>query len=621
MTLLPSRTQFQTLSARLPHWCMLLGLFLLISGARLWLIDRFGNATPFWDQWDHEVSIIKASLDGTLSPMLFFQAQNEHRIAFTQALVLLLFRANKQWDPILEMVAQLPLQVLTIVALVSMTARFMSGLGKSALAGFAACLGILPFGWENTLWGDQSCFYFMKLLGIVVVWLCWRYEALSARWWLGAFVAFASLFTMAGGVFSILAVIGFLAVRLILERRKEWRKQLAALVILSAIVLFGLAITPHVAPPGTMAATSFKSFFWALTGILSWPCNAHWPCLIIQAPFIVLALITLFRRVPFNDGRWFVIVAGTSFWIHAVATASLRVEGWGASRYRDSWSMLLIIACSCLYFLHRSLGVRLRFLFYPFAAAWILTCVSGLLDNAVNLWPRELMDKRSSMLEMENNVREYLLTGNATYLQGRIPYPNQRILRQRLSLGGIRRILPFNLIDSNPPLLPVKQTVTGDGFIQSGYPAGMPPMDKAVLGSYGKKGLQSQGAIALQFAVPRGTREVSLQVAGSPDARGMHLRVKEHHGASYSIAPPIDPGDHWQTVSINLKSKSTGFTIFGKDNSDQAWLAFSMPAISNGHTLGQWARSLANGSSYFIEFGSMLLIVGALGCMRHVPES
>ena len=196
--------------ARLPQWCMLLGLFLLICGAKLWLINRYGNATPYWDEWAHEVKVIKAYLEGTLSPMLFFELHNEHRIAFTQALILLLFRANKQWDPILQMVAQVPLFAMAVVIFVSRVGTFMSGLGKAVLAGFAGFLGILPFAWEYTLWGDQSCFYFSLLFGIAVIWLCWRHEALSLRWSLGALLAFASLFALASGVFYVIAVTAFL---------------------------------------------------------------------------------------------------------------------------------------------------------------------------------------------------------------------------------------------------------------------------------------------------------------------------------------------------------------------------------------------------------------------------
>jgi hypothetical protein len=200
---------------------------------------------------------------------------------------------------------------------------------------------------------------------------------------------------MAGGFFSIAAITVFLAVRMMLERGQDWRRQLAGVAILAAIAAFGVAITPHSATPGTMVATSFKSFFWALSGILSWPCTPHWACVIIQAPFIILALVTLFRPVPFNSGRWFVIIAGASFWMQAFATAGLRVEGWDASRYYETWSLLLIVDCACIYFLGEGLDVRRRYHIYLFAALWILACAYGLLDGAVNLWPRALMEKRA----------------------------------------------------------------------------------------------------------------------------------------------------------------------------------------------------------------------------------
>src|SRR5579862_3322483 len=93
----------KNVSGRLPAWCLLLGLFLLICGAKFWLINAFGNATPFWDQWDAEATMIKAYLEGALTPMMFFAAHSEHRIAFTRMLSLALFCANHQWDPILVM--------------------------------------------------------------------------------------------------------------------------------------------------------------------------------------------------------------------------------------------------------------------------------------------------------------------------------------------------------------------------------------------------------------------------------------------------------------------------------------------------------------------------------------
>jgi hypothetical protein len=236
----------------------------------------------------------------------------------------------------------------------------------------------------------------------------------------------------------------------------------------------------------------------------------------------------------------------------------------------------------------------------------------------LNLVPGELLDKRTTMLEMENNVRQYLATGSATWLQGKIPYPFADMLQQRLSPDAIRRVLPSNLINPNPPLSPVRQKAGRGGFFPNGYSEGTPPLDKPAVGSYTKGGVKSKSGITLLFKVPRGTRQVDLQVAGYPNARGMALRIEEEHKEAYNIAPPFDPGDHWQTISVRLNRKTTLFKISAKDQSEKAWIAFSMPAISNSHFLGRTARLLVNASYYFIDAGLVLLALGALAGIANV---
>jgi hypothetical protein len=334
----------------------------------------------------------------------------------------------------------------------------------------------------------------------------------------------------------------------------------------------------------------------------------------------MLALVTLCRRVPFDDGRWFVIITGAAFWIQALMTAYRRCEGWAFSRYCDSWGMLLIIQFSCLYFLRDSPGARRPSLAYLLAALWLSACIYGALDRAVNLLPRQLMDNRSMQMEMEYNLREYLMTGHAAFLDARIPYPNPKVLQQILSSDSIRRVLPPNLMDWNPPLSPFRQKSSGEGFLPNGYDPAVAALDKPVLGSYGKKGAGSEGAISLDFHVPPGLRQVNIQVAGYPGANGIDLRVKENHGenrgASYSIAPPMDSGDQWQTVSFYISGKSTSFKLSAKDRSAAAWLAFSMPTLSAAHLPGRWARSLANNSIHILDAGFVLLALGAVGGIK-----
>ncbi|HEX4083485.1 MAG TPA: hypothetical protein VHY22_01135 [Chthoniobacteraceae bacterium] len=601
--------------------CVLAGLFLLICGSRFWIIHEFGNATPYWDDWSTGAKIITSYQEGTYTPLELFESHNEHRSAYTQMLVLSLFRANRQWDPTLQMVAQAPFDALAIVLFVFLAGSFMSDLAKTALAGFSACLGVLPFGWQNTLWGDQSCFYFAMLFGIALIWFCWRYDALTPRWWIGALLSFGSLFTMASGVFPIVAVIGFLMVRLIVERGKNWLPRVAAIAILTAIVLFGIAIIPRI--PDNMAATNFHEFFGALTGIFAWPCGAHWAGLVIQAPLILLTLALALRRVPFADGRWFVVIVGASFWIQDLATAWRRCKSWDASRYCDSWVMLLLILAASLYFFRGCLPGRRRILIYPIAAVWFSVCLYGVLDLAVNQLPRAILDKWSTMLQMENNVRQYLMTRDPGWLRRKIPFPSADLLRQILDSETLRPVLPSNLIGSS--LNPLAQKPGGAGFAKNGYPSEMPALNKPVYGSYGIGKARRKGWMTLDFQVPSGTREIEMQVAGYPNANGDALKMEEqHHHPSYSIAPPLNPGNNWQTVFITLTKGTTFFQISAKDEADEAdekWIAFSMPAVAGDHPPGRMARSLTNHSFYFLDAGLVLLLIGALGRIAGASSS
>ena len=607
-------------SKRLPRWCMYGGLFLLIWGAKLWLIHLYGNATPNWDEWAGEGKVLTASVERTLTPALFFEPNNEHRIVFTRLLCLLLFRADKQWDAILFMVAQAPFHALAVVVFVALAGRSMSGMGRAALAGFAGGITILPFGWKNTLWGFQSQFYFMTLLGILVIWFCWNHRSLSPRWWLGALLAFASLFTMAGGVFAIVAVTVFLAARLVTDRGKDWRAQLIGIGVLLAITAFGILITPRNID-NAFRAPNFHAFFWALTGVLSWPCRYHWAFIVIQAPLVITSFLLLFRRVPFSNGCWFVIINGAAFWIDAIVTAYQRYGLWEACKYCDTWSLLLIAGCSCFYFLWTTIGARHGHWICLLAAVWLSACLYGALDRAVNLVPGQLADFHAGQMETENHTRQYLATGNPAWLKSDIPCPDPVFFKQMLDSPAVRAILPPNLIDPAPPLSPAEKKFFGNEFIQSGFPDSMPPLGKAAYGSLLKSGTAAKVGISLLFHFPRGMTQMDLQVAGYPNAKGMTFKMEQGRTSVENLAPALDPGEHWQTILVPLSPKCASLRISAKDQSGgKAWFAFSMPVVSKGHAPGLWARSMAGASLYFIDAGLVLLLLGAAGGIRELPR-
>src|SRR5579859_8276599 len=86
---------------RLVLW--LFALFLVILGAKLWVIQLYGSWLPVWDQWDEADQFFRPWLEGHLTWHDWFAPHNEHRIFFTRLLDFLVISLNGRWDTLLQM--------------------------------------------------------------------------------------------------------------------------------------------------------------------------------------------------------------------------------------------------------------------------------------------------------------------------------------------------------------------------------------------------------------------------------------------------------------------------------------------------------------------------------------
>jgi hypothetical protein len=126
-------------------------LFLIVLGARWWMIAHFGSPTPFLDQWNGEAaSVYLPYLNGTFAWGDLLAPHNEHRIALTKLEGLLLLVANGQWDARLQMVVNAVIQAGAATAL---AAALWTLAGRRHLDAIALLVGIAfatPVAWENT---------------------------------------------------------------------------------------------------------------------------------------------------------------------------------------------------------------------------------------------------------------------------------------------------------------------------------------------------------------------------------------------------------------------------------------------------------------------------------------
>jgi hypothetical protein len=175
-----------------------------IFGIKLCLIEKYANATPFWDQWDAEAALLyKPFIDGTLKFENLLSPHNEHRILTTRLLALSELMLNGIWNPLLQMVINAGIHILTVIILIALITRVVGRGYLPALLAFSALLFGLPFGWENTLGGFQVQFYFVILFSIVSIWLMTICEPFSVWWVLGILSSVLAFFSLASGIFCL----------------------------------------------------------------------------------------------------------------------------------------------------------------------------------------------------------------------------------------------------------------------------------------------------------------------------------------------------------------------------------------------------------------------------------
>jgi len=195
----------QTHNSFFPLWIKLLLLFgsfaSILFGVQLWLISSNGNATPFWDQWDAEANgLYRPYLNHTLTFRQLLQPHNEHRIFTTRLLALVLLKVNHSWNPMLQMIVNAGLHVLAILAAIYFIIRVIGQNSLVPMLAFSLVLFGLPYGWENTLAGFQSQFYFVLLFSFTGLWLLLCHEPISIGWWFGIVLAVLAFFSLASGV-------------------------------------------------------------------------------------------------------------------------------------------------------------------------------------------------------------------------------------------------------------------------------------------------------------------------------------------------------------------------------------------------------------------------------------
>ena len=337
----------------------MLSLFLVGLGAKLWLIHRSGSPLPIWDEWEEARLVYVPYLEGKLSLADLFTAHGEHRIILTRIYSLGLLLLNRQWDAQLQMVVNAIIHCATLTGLGWLMFRWLEKRYWSLVWLPLALALALPFGWENSLAGFQSQFYFLLVFSMLTLWLLGLSPPLSARWWCGVATAIMALFTVASGFLAAAAVFALVVLR-VSKRPKGWKQQFPTLSFCAAVVVSGLLLKADVRAHHVLQAHSASEYLIALGKNLAWP----WIVVPLFAVFNLLPLAALAwcylkekqaerpaEEMTLAIGLWAILQGAAAAYTRG---ADGKPPGW---RYMDSSSFILVANCfSIAILMSRHLG-------------------------------------------------------------------------------------------------------------------------------------------------------------------------------------------------------------------------------------------------------------------------
>jgi len=608
----------------------LAALVLVGLGARLWLIQAFGTPLPFWDQWDDTRTVFCPYFQGKLTLATLLSSHNENRIFLTRVYDLALLLINRQWDNLVQMVANVFLYVGALAGFAWLLARILGQGFWPLLALLFMIVLAMPFTWENTLYGYDSQYYLIVCFALATIWLLGFHRPGSLRWWGGVAAAVASLFAMAAGLLGAAAVVGLVVLRLLVRGPSQAQPQsrplpqgqrseaeqgaacpqpshparegggttaadalrlaLPTLAVCFVVIGIGLAIKVHVPYHEVLKPHSLTQFLVFLGKCLAWP-------------WIVLPLFAFFNQFPLMLLAWVYwrderaqgsaeeLVLALGLWggLQALAMAFARggyvYPQW---RYMDSLCFIMVANALSLALLatrHQD-RLPLRRYFRPCTGLWVFASGFGLVLLCGRAWQVDIPLRVMHQGQQLFTTRAYLATGERKYLETREkeylirwatpsePQDNPAATIRMLNQPHMRELLPACARDP----IPVRPASVTGFWTNVDVPARPAVPGETAWSSFAPSGVgaAATGRFESQPIPAPKLAYLEFRVAGDVGQPGLSLKLTElKSGKTTEIKPPEPPGGNWQ--SYQVKAPDGEFKIIASDESSTGWLAFQPP--------------------------------------------
>ncbi|HEX7324217.1 MAG TPA: hypothetical protein VF292_02535 [Rhodanobacteraceae bacterium] len=457
--------------------------FVIVTLARIVYVSLYASPLPFWDQWDELDRQIRPWFYGGWHFLQLFAPHNQHRIAFTRVISLLLAGVNNRvFDNLVLAYANTLIYAAMWGTALTLLVRDQRNRSICWLiAGAVVALGVLPFDWGNTLVGFQNQFYLLEFGAVVLTGIVAYHELSVGTIVLLTVLAVANLVTMASGLLAAPAA-GFALILCAWQKPVTWRRLVTALALLALVAIIGLVLLDHSRGVATLHAKDAGDFFHGLRIALMWPLETHpdhptrWVfTALLWAPSLIW--LVLFYRTHRAE-RSEIVAVTLAGWVFLQCMAVGYSRGHDMNLLAPRYSEITALGIAANTWLALKLVTRR-------GAAWwgrVVVVVAGILVAYV-FWRRTpgdlaAMRQRHVFTTIETrNVERYLAGIPLPALpEGSldIPYPVAARLRILLGNPEIRRMMA-------PAILPAGQRTHAaplsrfaratQSFVRAAFPA------------------------------------------------------------------------------------------------------------------------------------------------------
>jgi hypothetical protein len=457
---------------RLGAVVLLIAVACAVFGGHLLLIAALGSAMPFWDQWDAEaMNLYVPYLSGALTPAEMFAAHNEHRIVVTRLLALFHLELAGEWNPRLEMILGAMVHSGMITWLVALLMPLVGAHRRLLLALFVAFLFALPIGFQNTLWGFQSQFYFVALFAIGAMICFANATAFSLRWFSGMALAVLSYFSLSSGAATVLVAAILVILQLAVGARS---RRVAEFVALAIMVAAGLAMVLGIRLSPSQPSFDALVFIQAVIAFAALPLVTLAGVALVQGPTVWFTWHALATRAARDNRVWFAV--GLAGWVASqIVLFSYGRGGVMGARYFD----IVILAypvglVAVLALADRLRATRARRLATPVAVAWVLMMVTVLAILGYYSSLRAALEWSTASGQQMTNVGAYLADNDMVHLTDKglgIPYPDPQRLADILANPDVRAILPPEIRPGDADVMGVREKMMLKGALAEGTAA------------------------------------------------------------------------------------------------------------------------------------------------------